>query len=296
MSEEEAVATEKGDGLVAVEEDDVHIAMDAEMFKDFFNLMSTLIDDEVQVRIEEDGLHLRQMESVRIALIDMFIPISYFKDLKKGEKIQELRLPVSDFKSILARLSHGDVIDLTVRGGRIIAEIKGRRIRRFTIPLFENEDMQRRVPTIPFEVKVKTSLEGLLIGIEDAEALLKKKATKGKRGEPYFGQVSFLTTPLGLNIRAMDDSEPPLRTADIILTSGWDMMQFKGTIGKQVNVAIAYLIPIVKTIAKVTNMIQVEYSQDMPLHIIAEMPLRGVALEFWIAPRIRVESEEVKAK
>lgn len=296
MSRAESVEEEKA--VFAVPQDTLHIAMDAEMFKDFYTLMSSLLAEEIQLRVEDDGVYLRQMEEVHIALTDMFIPKSYFKQLVKGEKVDELRFIVSDFDAVLTRLTHGDVIDITIAGGKIHVEIKGRRIRIFDVPILEPEKSERRVPTIPFEVRVKTSLEGLLIAIEDAQKLMKSSSTtKGKkRAESVWSaQVSLTTTPMGLLIKAMEEDE--LRSAQTVLSSGWDIMQFDGGVGKQVNVAISYLIDIVKAVSKVTNMIQIEFSTDMPLHIIAEMPFKGVKLEYWIAPRIRIEGEkEVEAK
>ena len=269
------------------EGDDVCIAMDAEMFRDLFNLMSALIDTEVQVMIEDEGLRVKQMEEVHVALTDMFVPKTYFRELKAGQKINELRLPVSDIKAVLSRLSGGDIVKFTVtKDGKLHVEIEGKRLRAFNLPLFESEKLDKRTPRISFNARIKTTMEGVLLCIEDAEKLLKRGA---KKKESYLAQIKLITTAMGLSI--ISESESGLYSTEGTLTSGWDIMQFDGKLDQRVMMSISYLIDVVKTVSKVTNVIQIEMSTDMPLHIIVELPLKGVNLEYWFAPRIEVREE-----
>jgi len=275
--------------------DDVCIAMDAEMFKDVFDLMASLIQTEVQVKIQSDGLRVRQMEEAHIALTDMFVPKTYFKTLRAGQKIKELRLPVQDMKSVLTRLSHGDTIELTViKEGRLHIEIKGRRIRAFNIPLYEAETLEKREPKVPFSVRTKTTMEGLLMAIEDAQKLIIKKGGDSKTSKKnLFGQITMTTMPMGLKVES--ETEDELYSTETTLTSGWDIMKFDGKVGQQVTVSIPYMIAVVRAISKVTNMMQMEFATNMPMHIIAELPFKDMRLSFWLAPRLKTSAEGVKA-
>jgi len=271
--------------------DDVHIAMDAEMFKDFFDLMATLIIIEVQVKIRDDGLYLQQMDEPHVGMTIMFIPKPYFKVLKAGKVVDELRLPVKDIMAILSRLSHGDVIDFSVReSGKLHVEIQGKRIRSFNLPLITPEELERRVPKITPSVKIKTTMEGLLYGIEDAQSFI----MSGKKKKEALGQILMKTTAMGLKIEA--STEDGLYSSVATLTSGWDIMQFVGSIDQRVAIAVSYGIDMIRAISKITNLVQLEFSTDMPLHIIAELPFKGANLEFWIAPRIEEAAKPTAAE
>jgi len=270
--------------------DDIYIAVDAEMFKDMFSLMSALILDEVQVQIRNDGLYVQQMEGARIGMTIMFIPKTYFKALKPGKFTPELRLPVTEIKGILSRLVHGDVLQITVtKIGKLHIEIQGKRIRVFELPLFEEEKLERRIPLIPLNVRTKATMEGLIVAIEDAKKIMAKHGSKTRN---VYGTVTFLTEPMGLKVTAMSDDE--MASSSTTLNSGWDLMKFEGSIGQTVSISIAYLTDVVSAISKITNMVQLEYSTNMPLHLIAEMPLKGVILEFWFAPRILEQTPSKK--
>ena len=279
--------------------DDVCIAMDAEMFKDLFALMSALIQSEVQVQIKDDGLYVKQLEEARVGMTDMFVPKQYFKTLKAGQKIKEMRLPVQELQSVLTRLSHGDIVEFTVSDkGKLHIEVEGKRIRVFEIPLLEAEAIERRTPKVPFNVRIKTTMEGLLFGLEDAQKIVMKSS--GGRKKEIYGQVMMKTTAMGLRVEATSEDE--LYSTGATLTSGWDIMKFEGSIDQRIAVAVAYIIAVIKTVSKITNVVQLEFSSDMPLHIIAELPFKGMTLEYWLAPRIEVKEatkrikEEVKEK
>lgn len=268
------------------EVDDVCVAMDAEMFRDLFGLMSALVLGEVQIEIEDKGLVVHQTEEAGVAMTDMFIPKSYFNKLKAGKKIKELRLPVGDIKSILTKLSHGDVVEFTVViEGKLHVEIKGKRIRAFNLPLFEPDKRKRQYPKVPFQARIKTTMEGVLMAIEDAQKIVSRG---GKKKERFlYAQIMFTTTPMGLHLESSSDNG--LYSSGTTLTSGWDIMKFDGKTGVQVMISIPYIINVIRAISKVTNMVQLEMATHMPLHIIAEMPLKGVKLEYWFAPRLPVD-------
>jgi hypothetical protein len=256
----------------------MRIVMDAELFKDLFELMTALIKDEVQLKITSNGVVLRQIEESHIALTDMFVPKEYFKELK-GDS--ELRLEVDSIKPLLTRLSHGDEIVFSVSGDKLHIEIKGKRVRVFESPLLEAEEIERRIPRVVCNVRAKVCMEGLLYGVEDAQKFVVRGGGKKKE---LFGHVILKAEAMGLRIEAA--TEDGLYSTGTTLTSGWDLMKFEGSVGQRVVIAISFLIDVVRALSKVTNMVQIEFSQDAPLHIIAELPLKGMSLEYWIAPRI----------
>jgi len=203
-------------------------------------------------------------------------------------------LPVSELQSVLTRLSHGDIVEFTVSDkGKLHIELEGKRTRMFEIPLLEAEVIERRTPKVPFNVRIKTTMEGLLFGLEDAQKIVMKSGGGRKKKEIY-GQVMMKTTTMGLRVEATSEDE--LYSTGATLTSGWDIMKFEGSIDQRIAVAVAYIIAVIKTVSKITNVVQLEFSSDMPLHIIAELPFKGMTLEYWLAPRIEVKEEKKKKK
>lgn len=276
---------------VVKEGDDVCIEMDAEMFRDLFELMTPLILTEVQVAIRNDGLYMKQMDESKTAMTEMFVPKTYFVELKAGKRIKVLRLPVSDVKKALTKLAHGDTVRFTVaKNGRLHVEIKGKRLRVFDFPLYEAEAIEKRTPKIPYRVRAKMELEGLLVAIEDAQRIFLKKGRSKKK--EYYGGVQLVTTAMGISVTSK--TEDGLYSAGTTLTSGWDIMRFEGGVGESVMIPVHLLAPVLKAVSKVTNMIQLEYTTDMPLHLIAELPFKGMRLEYWFAPRVLRTEEEVK--
>lgn len=266
--------------------DDVCVAMDAQMFKDMFGLMSALVLTEVQMEIIPAGLVVHQQEEAHIAMTIMFIPKQYFNRLKAGKQIKDLRIDCRDIKAILTKLKPGDIIWFTVvEPGKLRIEIKGKRTRTFNVPLFEPDKRRRNTPKIAFQTRVKTTMEGILIAIEDAQKLV----AKGKKSpdKTLYAHIELITLPMGLHLKSSTESE--LYSSEATLTSGWDIMSYDGKAGVHVMISIPYIIGVIQAISKVTNMIQMEMSTDMPLHIIAQMPLKGVKLGYWFAPRLRVD-------
>lgn len=265
------------------EGDDVCIAVNAMIFSDLFSLATCLIETEVQVRIEDDGLYVRQMDESRVGLTDIFIPKSYFKTLKKGQKISELRLPVKELKGILTRLNSDDVVEIVVTDkGKLHVEIQGKRKRAFNLPLLKAEDLSRRRPTLTLRNKIKTTVEGIILAIEDAGKLITK--TK-KKSEGYIPAIlTFTYESIGLKIESASDSG--LYSTESTLNRGWDIIQSKGEFGDRVMISIIYPASIIPAISKVTSVVQLEFACDLPVKIIPELPWKGIEISYWVAPRI----------
>lgn len=270
-------------------EDEIEFKVDAEMFRDFFSMATVLVDDEVQLWIRQDGMAVRQMDVSRVSLTNCFLPKAYFKQLVEGKKVKEIRVSVRDFKAVINRVSSKDVLEVGVnKEGRVAVSLVGRRLRNFSIPFYELEDVERRGPTSTMKVKVKTALEGLSTVIEDADTIT---SIKEKKREAWKGTVTFSSVSTGLRLEASSDTGE--YKTEGMLSSGWDLMQFEGETGLKTTVALIHIVPIIKMIEKVTKVVQLEFATNMPLHIIAELPLKGAVCEYWIAPRIEPEEEEV---
>lgn len=279
------------------ETDTTRISADAEWFKDCFDLAAALILGEIQFEIKDDGLYLKQMEEARIARTDMFLPKTLFKELKKGREINELRLDVNDTKAILSSIGKGDIITFSIdrlsendRVG-LLVEVKGKRTSRYRLPLFEAEQMEKRDPKIVFATRVRTNIDGLVSTCNKAKTLL-GRGSGGKKS--WFGTFTLTSNPVGVSLKFASDDN--MKKGELQLNTLWDIMQFEGRTDQEVIIAQVYLEQIIKAIAKVTNIVTIEFSTFVPLHITAELPFKGT-LAFWVAPRVPdIEAEKIKGR
>jgi len=297
MSEVEEVKQKVGERTERVLDvlkiiDDVHIQMDAEMFRDIFELAAALTTPEVQLWLKDDGLAVRQMDMAHVALTDMFIPKQYFTALKVGKQIKEIRVEIRDIDGILSRLVHGDVIDFSVvKQGKLRVEVRGKRVRVFDIPLLNPEEVERRKPALQFMVRGKVALDGLLTALEDAQkVVLKGKGTEVRMKE-ILGTIEFTTGASGIRLEA--DSGDGLYASGTDLTMGWDVIYLSAPVETHTAMSISILGDIIHAVSKVTNMVYIEYSMDMPMCITVELPIKGAQLSYWVAPRIEKKISEV---
>lgn len=275
--------------------DDVHLLVDAELFRDLFGLAGALTEPEVQLWLRDDGLAVRQMDIAHIALTDLFVPKQYFGACKPGKVINEIRVDIRDIDAILARLVHGDMIDFSViTSGKLRVEVRGKRIRRFDLPLFNPEVVERRKPALQFMVHAKVALDGLLTAIEDAQKMVRRGSGNQARMSDMLGQVIFTTGASGIKMEA--NSEDQLYASGTDLTMGWDVMYQSAPVGAHTALSISILSNIIRAVSRVTNMVYIEYSTDMPMAITVELPLKDAQLSYWIAPRIEKDYREVTEK
>jgi len=221
------------DTRLITESDTTKVSVDAEWFKDCFKLASALILTEVQFDIKDDGLSVKQMEEAHIARTDLFLPKVMFKELKRGKFVKALRFDVKDVNAVLSRISKGDVITFSIdKQGRLIVELKGKRINTYRLPLFEAEELEKRDPKVMFATRVKTNIDGIVEAVDKAKALLGGKAN---RKEAWTGTFTLESNPMGIAMKF--ESDDGMKSGSMQLTNAWDIIQFEGKTGQQVVLA-----------------------------------------------------------
>ncbi len=283
---------------LVTEIDVTKISVDAEFFKDVFDLAASLIKTEVQFEIKDDGLHLKQLDEARIGRTDLFIPKALFRELKKGKELCQLRFDVKDIKSILSGVGKGDIVTFSI--GRLtendsvglLVEVSGKRVNRYSLPLFAPEELEQRDPKVVFATKVRTNIDGIVSTVDKAKVLLTQGGGGNKK--KWFGTFTLTSNPVGISLKFSNDEGS--KKGELQLNAMWDIMQFEGRTDQQVVISQAYLEAVIKSIAKITNMITIEMSTFIPLHITAELPFKG-SLAFWIAPRVPdTEAERIRGR
>jgi len=142
---------------------------DAKLLRDMATAISILVD-EATFKIEPDGLKLRAMDPSRVAMIDFEWPKTIF-ELYESTEPSKMCINISELLKLLKRAGKDESVELTLdeQTGRLQIKIMGKYARNFTMPTLEASEEEVPTPKINFNVKAKTTTQGLSQAIEDAQ-------------------------------------------------------------------------------------------------------------------------------
>jgi hypothetical protein len=264
--------------------DETTITVGAEFFSKCFEQMSAFGQSEVIMEIRDDCLYQRQMDDARVSQVDFQISKVNFRELKKGKEINSLRFASGDMVGVLKKIAKGDMITFTIgKFGGLDCTIKGRRIDKYHIPLFEVGEGESRTPKLTLPFKAKLDVAGTLQAVTKAGELFNTK----KKKENWSGAMTLLSNTGGV---LLIFGEKNLRAGESQLLKGWDVLEFEGKTGIEIVVGQSYLQDVLTAMAKLTNVVQVEFGKVMPVKLIVQLPFKG-SLIYWLAPRIELEDE-----
>src|SRR5208337_3192250 len=142
---------------------------DSKFLREMVTAISILVD-EATFKIEPDGLKLRAMDPSRVAMIDFELPKTIFEEYVCSEPIK-ICMKISELLKLLKRAGRDEAVELFLddKTGRLLITITGKYSRNFTMPTLEASEEEVPTPKITFNVKAKTTTQGLSQAIEDAQ-------------------------------------------------------------------------------------------------------------------------------
>jgi proliferating cell nuclear antigen len=142
---------------------------DAKLLRDMATAISILVD-EATFKIDPDGLKLRAMDPSRVAMIDFEWPKAIFQEYEATEP-SKMCLNISELLKLLKRAGKDETVELSLddKTGKLLVSISGKYARNFTMPTLEASEEEVPTPKISFNVKAKTTTQGLSQAIEDAQ-------------------------------------------------------------------------------------------------------------------------------
>ncbi len=270
---------ERGEGELRVAPKDkelFRIRMKANVMRTIMDAVSSVVDEAEFLVSPKDGLRLRQMNTEHTGMMEMILPVETF-EVWDVEGDDGMRFSVMEMGRVLSRLAKGDSIELAVISNKIKVAVIGKRERRFEIPSFALIKEKVGEPKSVLDCKFKIQTDGLVQAMKDAEV-----ATGEKGKKEYGAHVIFSAASAGLIIKA--ESSSGFRTSQTTLSIGWDLMEVDAKKGEAIY-GLAYVKPLIEYAAKITNIIQLEFGQDLPCRIEPQLPFKG-KLYYWLAPRI----------
>jgi len=244
---------------------------DAKLLRDMITSISILVD-EATFKLDPEGMKLRAMDPSRVAMVDFEWPKTIFEEYMCTEPTK-MCINISELLKLLKRAGKDEVVELSLdeKTSRLQLKITGKYARNFTMPTLEASEEEVPTPKLTFNVKAKTTTQGLSQAIEDAQLV-----SDHVRIEADAEKIVF-------------NAAGDLMGATITLQKGSDtLLDLEIKEPAKSTFSLSYLSEIIKTASATSDIATMEFSTDMPIKIDFQQTKEG-KLTFYLAPRIETE-------
>jgi proliferating cell nuclear antigen len=244
---------------------------DAKPLRDMITSISILVD-EATFKINPEGITLRAMDPSRVAMVDFEWPKTTFEEYTATQPTK-MCINITELLKLLKRAAKDEPVELSLdeTTAKLQIRITGKYTRNFTMPTLEATEEEVPTPKITFNIKAKTTTDGLSQAIEDAQLVsdhVKIEADNEK-----------------LTFTATGD----LMGATITLQKGSDaILDLEAKEPAKATFSLSYLTEIIKTATATSDIATIEFSSDMPIKLDFQQQKEG-KLTFYLAPRIETE-------
>lgn len=238
---------------------------ESKYLKDSISVISELVN-EATFKIKPEGLEMVAMDPANVAMVIFKLLASCFTEYKI-DKVTSLSINLNNLKQILRRAKPSDVVSLEVVNGKLEITLKSDSVRKFSLPLIDIEEKEKKVPTLTFPVSIKTSVSILTDAIEDVGIVAES--------------VAFVATPKKIMIVAEGD----LSKAEIeILPDEKTRIDSSVTEEIRAKYSVEYLKKMIAG-SKIADEVTIRFNKDYPLKLEFKSVDKAL-LEFILAPRV----------
>jgi len=244
---------------------------DARVWKNLLTAISTLIE-EADFEVAPDSIKLRSMDPSHVAMVDFELQSSAFESYSCTAPLK-IRMNTNSMLKLLRRVGSDEHLEIVYDEAtkKIEMTLKGKLLRKFTMPTLEPAEEEVPTPKLTFNTRIKMLASGLRDMIEDSQAIsdtVRLESTAEKFIVNASGELSSAVIELEKGSEALLDlevKEPSKATFNL-----------------------NYLTEIIKAGSTASEVVTVEYATNMPVRIQFEMPQQG-RLQYYLAPRIEAE-------
>lgn len=244
---------------------------DAKLLKDMVTAISILVD-EATFKIEPESLKLRAMDPSRVAMVDFEWPKTIFDEYTCTEPTK-MCINISELLKLLRRASKNELVELSLdeKTKRLQIKITGKYTRNFTMPTLEASEEEVPTPKISFNIRAKTTTEGLHQAIEDAQLVSDHVRIQADAEKIVFHATGDL---MGATIELQKGSDA--------------LLDLEVKEPSKATFSLSYLSEIIKAASATSDIATLEFSTDMPIKLDFQQTREG-KLTFYLAPRIETE-------
>ena len=237
----------------------------ARVWRYMMNAIGKIVE-EAACTFTKEGLRLRAMDPSHVTMIDLHIPVEAF-DEYEVEEGDTITFTLDDVVKVLRRATKHDALTLGWESGKLMITLSGRLERTFKIPMPSIEVAKLPEPKITFNVKARMLSKNLRDSIKDVEPVADIITLEAKENE--FSIV-------GRSERG---------EAKVILTvESGALLDLEVKEDSKASYSVDYVSDTLP-VAQVADVVEVEFSTNMPCRIKYELP-GGGSLAFIIAPRV----------
>jgi len=244
---------------------------DARLWKNLVAAISTLIE-EADFNATPEGIKLRSMDPSHVAMVDFEWQKAAFEEYTCIEPTK-IRVNIASMLKLLKRVSSDEILEMLYddKTRKLNLTLKGKMMRKFTMPTLDPAQEEVPTPKITFNSKVKLTTSTFRDIIEDVQAVS--------------DNVRLETTPEKLTAAATTE----LSSAVIEVDKGSDnLLELAVKEPSKATFNLNYLSEITKAAASTSEIVTVEFSSNMPIRLEFDIPQQG-RLSYYLAPRIEAE-------
>jgi proliferating cell nuclear antigen len=239
---------------------------DARLWKNLTAAIATLVD-EASFNVDKDTIKLRAMDPAHVAMVDFELPKTVFDEYICDETTK-LCINASEMLKLLRRVGSDESIELNIDPARARLNIilRSKYTRTFSMATLEPSIDETPTPKLSFNAKVKTTTTFMKDAIEDTMRIsdyVKLEANEGKftlESKGNLGSASIEAEKESEEILNLDVKEPSKATF-----------------------SLNFLSEMIKAASKVSDIITVEFSTNMPVRLDLELLQQG-KFQYYLAP------------
>ena len=241
---------------------------DARLWKNLIGALATIVD-EASFDANAEGINLRAMDPSHVAMVDFEWPKIIFEEYVCDEPTK-LCINVSEMLKLLRRVEGNESINLELeeKTAKLKMTLKNKYSRVFRMATLETSTEEVPTPKISFNSTIKITTTCMRNAVDDASTVsdhIQFETTDDKFIITASGYLGSVTIDVG------KESEEIL---------GFDVKE-----ASKAMFSLSYLSEMIKSASKVSDIVTIEFSKDMPVRLNFELPQSG-RLQYYLAPRI----------
>jgi len=217
--------------------------------------------------VNDDGITFRGMDPSHVALLDVTFPKSSFDHLEGETSFFGIR--VDDFKTVFNTATNTDTIEINIENERFMkVSMNGSLDMEYNVRLIEKQEVNTPIPKTEYKAKLSvepSTLARIISNIEHISEYL--TINSNQEGVEFSGEGD-----LGDGKINLQKGDPDLKELDLSEDS-------------MAVYSLEYMAKIIRDIGKASKMVNMEYANKNPIHILFEMPSLA-KVEYYLAPRI----------
>jgi len=247
------------------------VVHDSRIWRNLLSAISTLIE-EADFNTTGEGLKLRAMDPSHVAMVDFEWPKAAFEEYE-CDKPTSIRLNLTAMLKLLRRGKSEESLEIAYdeENKKVNLTLKGKILKKFTMPTLEPVDEEVPTPKLSFNAKAKMMSGTLKEIVEDSETVsdnIRFEASQDKLLVKASSELSNVNMELAKSDGALLE------------------LEVKEASSAAFN--LSYLGAMVKAGSATSEVASIEFSTNMPLKLEFEMSEQA-KLMYYLAPRIEAE-------